>query len=229
MGGFHLPRIILLLTLLITTLLSASCSKQTNILSAYDAPSASAPLETYITIQETNDPAALPANTDETAFNDPKYDEEKQISDLFHQEEIDKEDEKEILRLLSDINWCDYYKLTDGDYQLIEWLNTLDITDSDALLSLLNATNGLDGAMADGFAGILADLLEKNPSTFISCLAQLTDSKADIILNLLRYDLSYDEQGKTVISKLNELLTKDLPEKETAICRKLIQEIEIRN
>lgn len=222
-------RFVVLITLSILTLLLASCSHQVNTPVAGSASSEPLPIETFISIQETNDQNDPTNSINNTVFDDPKYDEEKRVYELFNQEVINKEDEKEIIRLLSDIDWIEYYRLTDGDLKLMEWILQLEITESDDVLQLLNATNGLDGAMADTYSSIMGNLLEKNMETFISCMTQLNEAKAEIVYNLIGYDLSYDDQGGVVVTKLNELLKKELSAKESDICQRLLQEIELRN
>lgn len=223
-------RFVVLITLsILTLLLLASCSRQVNTPVAGSASSEPLPIETFITIQETNDQNDPANSSSDAAFDDPKYDEEKRVYEFFNQEVINKEDEKEIIRLLSGIDWIEYYRLTDGDLKLMEWILQLEITESDDVLQLLNSTNGLDGAMADTYSSIMGNLLEKNMETFISCMTQLNEAKAEIVYNLIGYDLSYDDQGEVVVTKLNELLKKELSAKESDVCRRLLQEIELRN
>ena len=106
---------------------------------------------------------------------------------------------------------------------------TLEITENEDIVSVLNATNDLDGAIAEGYSGIVAKLFTADVHKFIKCLGQLEMNKVKSVCPLVAYGCGYiaNEKSKQIVSDTKMLLNNsDLTDKEKEVTSQLIKAFE---
>lgn len=172
---------------------------------------------------ESNTKTASPSSSESN--NDELF-----IYKLFKGSKTNNDDTKKILSALQNINWNKYDQISKGKaVDLIDWLYTLGITDNEDIVSVLNATNGLDGAIAEGYSGIVANLFTADVHKFIKCLGQLELSKVKSVCPLVAYGCGYtaNEKSKQIIFETKMLLNNsDLTDKEKEVTSQLIKAFE---
>lgn len=186
--------------------------------SANFSPSASA------TSPETSAPLTSPSpssNLEPASYGDTT----QFIYDKYKGDKTNNADIKSILSALSGLNWTEFDKLTGGRaVEFIQWLYKQDFSNQDSLILLLNSTKNLDGAFTDGYAGLITSLLRSNPKTFIESLAQLDESKAEIIYPLIAYGTGNGTHAGSSISDVQKLLAgNELSEKEKNVAHSLLK------
>jgi hypothetical protein len=139
----------------------------------------------------------------------PDFEAEKKIFELFTASDLNGSNTGELIAALPEINWTEYDKYTQGKtMDLIEWLYVLTIDNKEQALSLMNATDGLDGAYADGFAGVLGRIYTADPYLFVQCLSLLEQMQAEEVCRLVAYDCGYGvrEDAKDAIAATRAFL-----------------------
>lgn len=129
----------------------------------------------------------------------------------------------EWLPLLADISWGDLYVPGDETDWIMEAQMAIagyvkawgvSLTEEEYRI-LLSCTNGLDGAYAEGYAGILYNLYIRNPTRFAAItLDELSPGQREVTAGLLLYDwgyshqldedLPYEERLAVLLSRLEE-------------------------
>lgn len=161
---------------------------------------------------------------------DENYDAERIVADLFKENATNEEDIKKLFATLPGINWSEYERYTDGKaMDLIQWLYRRGMTDSEEILSIMNATDGLDGAFSEGYAAILDNAFMNGPEDFIKCLAQLDSAKAERVDAYVAYDCDWGgrEEVKPAIITTKELMAgSELTDTELKAAEQLLRTIE---
>lgn len=154
---------------------------------------------------------------------------EETICRLLNDTAAGQPDAPRILELLPDINWRLYSLRCKDAPALLGWLFGLDITDQADILNLLQATHGLDGAFADGYASVVGKIFRAEPETILECLALLDDDQADLICGFIAYDCDYGyrEEAKDAIAQTRALAESGtLADNERAAAQRLLKLID---
>jgi hypothetical protein len=158
------------------------------------------------------------------------YDAEEIIADLFKGDEMSGEETTKLFDALPDINWSEYERYTDGKaMELISWLYQRGSTERVELISIVNATDGLDGAFTEGYAAILDNAFIAEPEKFVKCLAQIDAAKAERADAYIAFDCAYGarEEVKEAIALTKELISGDkLSAAEKQAAEQLLRTIE---
>lgn len=115
-------------------------------------------------------------------------------------------DTQSIIIALQDINWADYYQAYgDETYEIIGWLNHQELSSDDEILAVLKATDGLDSAVSEGYASILANLYLKDNLRFIRLASSLNTDDVNTVASLAVYGLAYENGFTQYIADLTAL------------------------
>ncbi len=116
-----------------------------------------------------------------------------------------------IMNTIQYIDWWKYYQFSHGKgIELIDWLYTIKITDPKEMTSVLKATKNLDGAVAEGYSDIIANIFLENKLTFIQCLSQFSYDEIDNICCLLAYGCSYGKNYDEIKSETDAMISKGI-------------------
>ena len=177
-------------------------------------PTGSDPRQSASPAPETMGPSASANPTmDSTPSPSDNYEAEQKVYDLFNKDEKSAADIKVLLTALPDMNWTKYSRYCSSvgaeAYDLMDWLYNLDITDEADIIHIMKSTQGLDGAYAEGFCGVLANILSAHTELFVRCLAQTDDEDIPLLCGYAAYYLGYgglEEQRAMIIADINTLL-----------------------
>ena len=178
------------------------------------APAGTDPEQSVSPTSETTGPSAIPCPIlDSTPSPSDNYKAEQKVYDLFSKEDKSTADNRALLAALPDMNWTKYSRycasLGAEAYNLMDWLYQLDLTEEADIIHVMKSTQGLDGAYAEGYSGVLSNLLSTHTQTFVRCLAQTNDEDIPLLCGFAAYHLGYgglEEQRAKIIADINALL-----------------------
>lgn len=97
-----------------------------------------------------------------------------------------------IFSTIENIDWKKYDSIEeDAAIKLLDWLSITQISTEDEIVSILKATQHLDGAYAEAYSSIVAKLYLDDKYKFIKCLTTLPEEKIKKISSYVAYGASY--------------------------------------
>lgn len=133
---------------------------------------------------------------------------EKALYEIYSRTDIgDEEKVAQMMRQIAGINWTTYNRISGHQsLETVEYLyNHADMIAVGDYPDIVRAGNGTDGASAESYAAILAELYTREPVKFIEALAGLeTPSQIESVVFHLAYGLSYQDTAQ-VKGKLEQL------------------------
>ena len=156
---------------------------------------------------------------------------ETYIHSLFKGADTSAENTNKILAALPGINWRLYdelYPMLSGSHDgwegIMNWLSSLKMSDDNGILSVLKATHGLDGALSESYAGVVASLYSDDHLRFIKLLSQLGEDQISDVAGYLVYGLSNkSDEMKTELKKF--LSSSDISESEKSVINEILKDI----
>lgn len=119
---------------------------------------------------------------------------EKQIADLFQGNETSLVNEKKIIHLLPVVNWSQYASRNlNGFFDIMEWLGNLKIDNQVSMVSILTATNGLDGAYTEVYCSAVKNIFFNNTDVFVEALDDLYDDQIKLVSSFVHYGCKIEE------------------------------------
>ena len=158
---------------------------------------------------------------------------ETYIHSLFRGADTSAENTDKILAALPDINWRLYDELyamspdSHGGWQdIMNWLSALKISDDNHILSVLKATHGLDGALSESYAGVVAGLYSDDHLRFIRLLSRLDENQISDAAEHLVYGLI--DKSAELETGLKEFLGgSDISEREKSVINEILEKINL--
>lgn len=155
---------------------------------------------------------------------------EKALYEIYSRTGIsDEEKVAQMMRQIAGVDWKEYNQISGHQsLETIEYLyRQLDKIGAGDFPNMVRADNGTDGALAESYAAILAELYMREPFKFIEAIAGLeTPSKIVSVVSHLAYGLSYQDtaQVKGNLERLKQ--TGDLSETERSVAVQLLERVE---
>ena len=229
-------KIIAILTAITISLL-AGCSENVGSTNKGNSPSAltanSSPTTSFSPSNNTttaNTSIHLISPSPSVSQNTNIEDTTQSIYEKYKGDKTNKEDIKSMMAALPGLHWKKFDKLTGGNaIEFINWLREQDYSDKNNLVSLLNSTDELDGALTDGYAGLITNLFLSDTKIFIESLAQLDDNKAAAIYPLIAYGTGNGTHAGNSIFDVNNLVAgNELSTKEKTVADSLLKAMTIK-
>lgn len=104
-----------------------------------------------------------------------------------------------MMRQIAGIDWSVYNQISDHkSLETVEYLyNHVDMIETGDYSDIVRAGNVTDGALAESYAAIMAELYTREPSKFIEALGGLeTPSQIESAVSHLAYGLSYQDTAQ---------------------------------
>jgi hypothetical protein len=143
---------------------------------------------------------------------------------IVQKETITDTEKYTVFSSLSDLNWeaLDLYDrdnrttLSDNAcFMLFQWLNSVvPEMNEEEMLAVMQATQGLDGAYSESFAGLMVQIFDRDRIAFFQILSKIEHIKnAEQTINFLTYGCSYknDEEAKQIYWVLKDYITSSEP------------------
>ncbi|KXG75533.1 hypothetical protein [Thermotalea metallivorans] len=119
---------------------------------------------------------------------------EEQIFRLFADIHEKPDNKTLILSIIKDINWSTYESLySNASFDLLNWLGSISYENERDMISILQAVDGLDGAMAEEYASIVGQIFLKDKNRFIKCLSKIPETKMKTVNKFVAYYCSYKD------------------------------------
>ncbi len=139
-------------------------------------------------------------------------------------------EEEEFFSSLKDMDWRILFNIrigtTDAASEIQGWLYSNDIRSEKYIKDLLKATKGLDGAMSEGYSGIVAKLFRQDKSLFIKCLGEMPEADMEQICFYVAYGCSYFDMEQISTDTKKMLDTEKLTKAEAAAINRLMYSFE---
>lgn len=112
---------------------------------------------------------------------------------LFDGSKTTEEQATKLIAALPDVDWSALERKTGKAVDILSWLWTRDTSNAEELRCILRATKGLDGAMAEGYAGVVGRAYRKDSLGFVRLLAGMDPAAVDLagICRDVAYDCAY--------------------------------------
>lgn len=140
-------------------------------------------------------------------------------------------EEEEFFSSLKDMDWRILFNIrigtnTDAASEIQGWLYSNDINSENHIKDILKATKGLDGAMSEGYSGIVAKLFRQDKSLFVKCLGEMPEADMEQICFYVAYGCSYFDMAEISVDTKKMLDTEKLTKAEAAVVNRLMYSFE---
>jgi len=142
----------------------------------------------------------------------------------------DKNNSKKMNAMISSLPYIDWGIFFDKNTGLFfnflaDYREIIEKENKKAIGALLRARRGLDGVMAEGYAGLLGDAILSHPQTMIRQLSKLSDDELRVIINYIVFDMGCkNTRWEKATSKIRDLSFKNEVEQTRRLILKKLEE-----
>lgn len=154
---------------------------------------------------------------------------EEQLAAGYNQDIDDQQKVNELLSCIADVDFGKLKQVEGMDGQKAEELlgylyNHRQIISTGQYEALFRATNGLDGALAESYAALAADLYKQHPDEVIQTLTGMTGQAQKLeVIHHIAYGLSYQETAPYKEDVQDRLDQQGISESETDVLKALLE------
>ena len=144
---------------------------------------------------------------------------EEKLMSIIATKEANKENTKEVLKLIQDINIKNLdYMVGEGSLaSLLDWLDDENIEDEEDIINLINIIDQFVGREYLEYLEILADVYVRDKVNFIKVLAKIPDRVEDVANGLYNIRI-YDKSHLNIFNDINMIMeSEELTEEEKEI------------
>lgn len=146
------------------------------------------------------------------------------VLNWYEKQEKTDEDISNILLALPEIKWKKLREISEiVNYDLIEWVNKLDVKKEEDLINIIKLSQNVDGAYAECYSNIIESIFLAKDIELMKALAKIPQY-TESISGYLAYSVYETDRFNIVYNSMNGLLkSQELNEDEKGVARNFIE------
>lgn len=177
----------------------------------------------YVIIQPNSNPV-ITSNSTPPAKLETLANEEKLLR-VFSKTLLAGENRTKFFELLDGIDWSNLNKVdSKTTFEILDWLYSKTDYSELEILSIMGAYRGLDGAMAEKYSALIANIFVINELDFVKMLKTKSDPNQKIVCMQIAYGCTY-KNSKTIIKIAEEIMAKNPNSEEGLLLNSIVQSI----